>query len=106
MKIEIPPSGLWLAGSTNAMPGVSVTCWTIAGTAARGGVGRRVDHDHERPVDAGAEAVGEPVVGAAGGGADGIVARVGNRQPHAECGQCESDEHAAADAPRCAADGG
>ena len=35
VKIAIPPSGLWVAGSTNAIPGVPATCWTIAGTWAR-----------------------------------------------------------------------
>ena len=48
------------------------------------GVGRGVDDDHERTVDARAEAVGEPVVGIAGRGADGVVAGVGHGEPHAE----------------------
>ncbi len=61
------------------------------------GVGRGVDDDHERTVDAGAEAVGEPVVGVAGRGADGVVAGVGHGEPHAESRQREGDEHAASD---------
>ena len=97
MNVEIPPVGALGCRLDERDPRCVRDLLHDRGHGRSSGVGRCVDDDHERTVDARAEAVGEPVVGIAGRGADGVVAGVGHGEPHAESRQREGDEHAASD---------
>ena len=59
-----------------------------------------LDDDQQRAVDAGAETLGQPVVGNACGRTTGIVALVGDGEAHGEDGQAGEQQHCATgDAP-------
>ena len=58
-----------------------------------GGGVRELGGDHQRPVGAGAEALVDQVVGLPGHRVGGIVARVGEAEPHAERRRGERQQH-------------
>ena len=78
------PEGLGTGGVTDATPGVVGDGAGEVGTAAAAAASGVSATTGQRAVGTRAEAVGEQVVGLAGGRAGGIVAGVGDGQAHAE----------------------
>ena len=93
-------SSLVIGSLTKATPGsaamASVTACSVAGVGARGHLGG----EDERAVEARPEAVGEQVVGLAGGGVLGVVALVGEAEAQPEDRQRQHDQERRADEHR------
>ena len=78
----VVPAGLTMAGDAEATPGVATTAsCSLARSAVWSAPGRQLDGEEERPVEPGAEALGQQVVGLAGLGAGRVVAGVDEAEP-------------------------